>query len=305
MNGRTAWLLRLGLGIAIIGAVIWFSDPAAIGRHLRGADWRIAVPAIAGVVGVHVIGAATWRLLGRGLAGVELPWRRAIRLYYAAQALGTLTPGAVGGDAYRMWAMRPAGAGWRGAALPVIAQRVLSYVSAGVLAAAAAFAMPVSTNARLALLAVPALAIAAGGAAWVLYRRRWSGGERATPPPVVRRALAVAAAQSVAFHAMAAVFGLGIILSLDSSVDLPAALAALMVIRVAAILPLTPAGIGFQEGAFALLLPQAGVSAEAALAASALNRVAMLITLAIGLAAAADARGEARQPHAELEAARP
>lgn len=299
MSGRTVWLLRLGLGVAIIAAIAWFSDPAAIARHLSEADWRIAAPAIAGVVGVHLVGAATWRLLGRGLAGVDLPWWLAARLYYAAQAIGTLTPGAVGGDAYRMWAMRPGESGWRAAALPVIAQRVLSYVSAGVLAAAAAFVMPVPATARIALLAVPALAIAAGGAAWVIYQRRWSAGARATTPAVVRRVIAIAAAQSVAFHALAAIFGLAIILSLDSSINLPGALAALMVIRVAAILPLTPAGIGFQEGAFALLLPQAGVSAEAALAASALNRVAMLVTLAIGFAMATDARAEVAQHHAE------
>ena len=94
VSPRVATLARWALALVVVGLLASFVDLGAIGARLAGADLRLAVPAVIGLVLVHVLAATTWRRLLRTLAGVSLGWATALRLYYAAQVLGTITPGA-------------------------------------------------------------------------------------------------------------------------------------------------------------------------------------------------------------------
>lgn len=67
-------------------------------------------------------------------------------------------------------------------------------------------------------------------------------------------------------------------------------------------LPFSVNGLGFQEGALTILLPQVGVASEAALAVSALNRLGLLLSIGFGIAAMATRK---RVSGGEGEAFRP
>jgi hypothetical protein len=68
------------------------------------------------------------------------------------------------------------------------------------------------------------------------------------------------------------------------------------------LLPFSVNGLGFQEGALTILLPQVEVASEAALAVSALNRLGLLLTIGFGIAAMAMGK---RVSGGERETARP
>ena len=78
--------VRWAIAVALVAVVLSRFDLAAVAARLAAVDLLLAGPAIVGLVGIHLVGALTWRRLFDRLAGVRLPWRLAIRHYYAAQA---------------------------------------------------------------------------------------------------------------------------------------------------------------------------------------------------------------------------
>jgi uncharacterized membrane protein YbhN (UPF0104 family) len=289
---RIPWPLRLGAGVVLLAAVLLYYDVAAAASALGETRWWLAAPAIAGLVAVHLLGAVAWRTLAVTLTSSELRWGTAIRTFYAAQAIGTITPAGIGSDAYRARATWTDRRTWKRALAPVAVHRAASYLSLALLAAVAALFVPVAGTVRLGLAAIPVLAIVAIGAVVIA---RWRG---RTTGIVVDRAAALATVTAVAlmgaFHVIAVGLTCVLVVALQPGVEVATVVAALMVARMATFLPLTPAGIGLQEGAFALLLPEAGVSAEVAVAASALTRLAMMATLVVGAVALASGRDRAK-----------
>src|SRR5205814_3593717 len=132
---------RWAMGLAIVGVLLMRFDFGGVVEALRHANMELAVPAIAGLVAMHLVGAATWRPLSARIAGIRLSWWEAVRTYYAAQGIGGLTPGNIGADVYRVYVAGDA-TGWRRALLPVVVQRVTSSIALAVIATLALFTLP-------------------------------------------------------------------------------------------------------------------------------------------------------------------
>ncbi len=299
-------LLRFGPGILIIAVMAVVYDPTKVQQRFEEVNWTIALPALLGLVLVHLLQVQSWRLLARYLTNLEMPWRFAARAYYAGQAFGSLTPGNVGADVYRAYAVDRTQTGWRGALVPIISQRLLSYLGLILLAMAAVAA----TYAYGWLIAIGAL-VCVAAASFVAKAR---GRLRIPGRPLERLTsafLRITALETMprldqflpslvfalCFHALSILLTYFLVLSVAGDVSIVDAIGVLTLARLATMLPFVPYGLGLQEGAFVLVLPGIGVSAEAAIAASLLSRVALLGTIVVGVAAWLTTRRE-RQPEA-------
>jgi uncharacterized membrane protein YbhN (UPF0104 family) len=99
--GRSVWTwVRLGVGAAILGLLVWRLGTDAFVEPLRRIDGWSLVAAAAIAVPTTVCCAWRWRLVSRGL-GSDLPMRQAVAAYYRSQFLNTVLPGGVLGDVNR------------------------------------------------------------------------------------------------------------------------------------------------------------------------------------------------------------
>ena len=97
---RKAWLKGL-VGLALLAAVAYLADPAALLVRLREAEGRWLLLGLVAAFASNVVSAWRWHALAQWLG---LPMRRmdALRWYFQAIGLNVLLPGAVvGGDVYR------------------------------------------------------------------------------------------------------------------------------------------------------------------------------------------------------------
>lgn len=300
---RPARALRWAIGLATLGVVISLIDVTSLGARLGSANHPLAAIALGGLAAVHLIGALSWQRLTERLAGVRLAWPPAVRLYYAAQTLGALTPANLGSDAFRIAALDPK-LGRRRIAVPIVAQRVTSVAALVTLGGLGAIALPIAGFAwfGFALLAVVGLlgGIFAVGLGMGPGLRLGMGGLGIRLSGFAQRigldaaVLATAAARSsflrdgfglaLLFHASALILGLMLVAAVDhASVARPGlVLAALAVARLSLAVPLSPSGIGIQEGVLAVIFVQLGLTPEAAVAATLMNRLALLLTAVIG-----------------------
>jgi uncharacterized membrane protein YbhN (UPF0104 family) len=295
MNPRVARVARWGLAVVAVGLLVSFVDLGSIGLRLAGTDLRLAVPAVIGLVLVHVIAATTWRRLLRDLAGVSLAWATTLRLYYAAQVLGTVTPGNLGADVYRVVAVG-AEAGRAQLAQPVLVQRLTSVVAIVCLAVTGGLFLPIPGLGPFLLVAaaigviLAVVSVAAVGPARdrglvgrLLRRLGWAS----TAIPArerLRGAIRDGFGLGLLFHATSLVLGLVLVRAVDAdaSADPWIVLGALAVARLSLAIPISPNGIGIQEGLLAILFVQLGLPADAAIAAALLNRLGFLLTATVG-----------------------
>jgi uncharacterized membrane protein YbhN (UPF0104 family) len=285
------WLLAL----LVVGLLVSFVDVGSIGTRLAGTDFRLAVPAVFGLVVVHVIAATAWRRLLRTFAGVALGWATTLRLYYAAQVLGTFTPGNLGADVYRVLAVETHATRSQ-LAQPVLVQRLTSVVAIVVLGGVGGLALPMPGREAFLLgaatigiiVAVGSVAVVgvARGHGWrggIAWRLGWndggtSGRER------LWSAIRDGFVLGLLFHGASLLLGLSLVraVDLDASANPSMVLGALAVARLSLAIPVSPNGIGIQEGLLAILFVQLGLPADAAVAAALLNRLGFLLTSAIG-----------------------
>jgi uncharacterized membrane protein YbhN (UPF0104 family) len=276
--------VRWTLAIALLGAVLVAFDPRDSWAHLDATSWWIAVPAVGLLVSVHLLGALTWRLLVHILSGVRLGAAFAVRAYYIGQAFGGLTPANIAADAYRVRALTSGSmAGWTAGVAPVVVQRLGSYAAMAAAGLAASLVVPVAPLTRVVLVALTAFGLAIVAAAWLRRPGRAAG---ARPDPLANRAWlhasAVSCSLGLLFHVIAVAAMLALVRSVTASGEVTGITAALVLARVATLLPLTPSGLGFQEAALAVFLTGAGVSGDAAVAIAALARLAAFATIAVG-----------------------
>jgi glycosyltransferase 2 family protein len=306
-SGRAKWLvLRWAVGIAIVTALVLRFDARGIADELGGADLRLAFPALVGLVAIHIVGAFTWRDLAGRLSAINLGLGEAIRRYYVAQAIGALTPANLGADAYRLIGVEGGDAryGWRQMLLPVLVQRITSSIALAGLGLAALALLPAGGAANGAALAI--LVLAAGSSALIVALQaggRWSrwirwpwhrgpaelSAESADPavkgkagPRAALVAIAVGLGLGLAFHAGSVLLSYVLVLSVGVSASPVTVLACLVVARLSILIPISPSGLGIQEGALSLLFLSIGLPAETALAASLLNRLALIATTLLG-----------------------
>ncbi len=287
---------RIALGVALLGLVLLTADLPSVLRHLAAANPWLVVPAIAGLAAVHLIAALGWRAIVAALTGSVLPPAAAVRAYYAAQALGGITPANVGGDLYRAAAMRAHGHGWGAAVLPIVVQRATSYAALGALSLAAlAILAGAGVSASMILVAVAAVGIVVAVAIVLLvpppalagmHRRLIGlvGGAPATGegPVALRGAAWIGLGNGLAFHALAIGLTWAVLIAVDPALATLPTLAAVAVARLSLAIPISPSGIGLQEGALAALVAATGGPVDAAVAGMLLARLGLLLTTGIG-----------------------
>ena len=287
---------RIALGGGLMALVLLTADLPSVLRHLAAANLWIVVPAIIGLAAVHLVAALGWRAIVAALTGHEMAPAAAVRAYYAAQALGGITPANVGGDLYRAAAMRAGGHAWGAAVLPIVVQRATSYAALGALSLVAlAVLAAAGVSAGLILVAVIAVGLVAAVAVVLLvpppalagvHRRllRLVGGTRDAPerPVAVRGAAQIGIANGFVFHALAIGLTWAVLVAVDPALATIPTLAAVAVSRLSLAIPLSPSGIGLQEGALAALVAAAGGPVDAAVAGMLLARLGLALTTGIG-----------------------
>jgi uncharacterized membrane protein YbhN (UPF0104 family) len=292
---RIGVLLRWAVAAALLVALASLVDLGGIASRLGAVNVGLAVPAIAGLVAVHTIAAFSWRRLTASLAGIRLGARSSLRRYYEAQAFGTVTPANLGADVYRVVA---SGATADRARLmgPIIVQRLTSIVALLTLGFLGAVVLPIDGKPPYlvamavtgALLVAGTLAVLAAPARWQLGRGliRRLGFEAIGTSTGGRLGSAVrdGVGLGLVFHASSLALGLLLVLAVDASIAdrAVAVLGALAVARLSLAVPLSPNGLGLQEGLLAVLFVQLGLAPETALAAALLNRMAFLAVAGIG-----------------------
>jgi uncharacterized membrane protein YbhN (UPF0104 family) len=296
MSARTRRAARWLVGIGLLVILLAVLDVGQIGARLASVHLGLALPAIAGLVGVHLIAVASWRRLGANLADVDLEWPNAIRLYYAGLAVGTVTPGNIGSDVYRVTALGNRAAFGRLTRVVVI-QRLTSLgavVSLGVLGALALpidglgpFALLVGAFGVALAIAVVVLSSTAGrfGSLGAAVLRRLGLDDAGSFGGRMRSAVVDGFGFGLVFHVASVLLGYVLVGAVDpalASQQPVVVLAALAVARLSLAIPISPNGIGVQEGLLGVLFLQAGLSPETAIAASLLNRLALLGAAALG-----------------------
>ena len=138
MTGHLFRAWRFAVGVIVLLIVLVGVDPAAVGSALMNADVTLVLVGVIGLTAVHLVPAAGWRAIHGRTSGRWLPWRRTIPLFYAAQAIGGVTPANLGGDVHRAAALRRSGQQWDAAVAPLLVQRATSYLALSAIAIAAA-----------------------------------------------------------------------------------------------------------------------------------------------------------------------
>ena len=278
--------VRWGVGAALLVVVLVQVGGGGGGvlDLLGTADLAIALPAIAGLVAVHLLGAATWRLLQSRVSGWAPAWPATIRTYYVAQGIGGLTPANFGSDVYRVAAVRGQLA-WSDAALPIVLQRVVSSAALAALGVVGLALLSTRMPAVVWMAGSTAIVLVVAAAAVSVARRRAISVRPATPSNGVGMwtvTLVSAFALGLAFHAVSLALALAIVASISPVAAPLPILGALAVARLSLLVPLTPSGLGVQEGLLAVLFVGVGQPADVAIAASLLARLSLLATTLMG-----------------------
>ncbi len=288
------WLL----GCAIVAFLLLRFDAGAVARALQHVDFRLAAPAILGLIAVHLIGAVAWHDLSIRLAHVRLRWGPTITHYYAAQAVGSITPANLGADAYRLAAGRHPDGGWATLLVPIVVQRVTSQVALSLVALGAVAVLPGSASTIQILLIGAGLFIGSAGVLVLFRHHRLLGGLARLLPKRMRpglrantvptrdwlAALTNGTSLALAFHLVSVALVYGLVVALGGYREPGPVLACIAIARLSIVIPLSPSGLGFQEAALSVLFTQIGLSPELALATAILNRLALLGTMALGAA---------------------
>jgi glycosyltransferase 2 family protein len=287
------------LGIALLLAVIVGVSPGAIGDRLGSADLRLVVVAVLGLAAIHAVPAIGWRAILGTTTGIWMPWRTALALYYAAQAIGGITPANLGGDLHRAATLRGSGHGWSVSVAPLIVQRATSYLALSGLSLVALAIVAARAELAGTIVAIGgAFAGAVGLVAWLLLApprplrgaharmARIVGGIPEDGDGRVQRlgaATVIGLVQGVGFHAVSIALTWLLVLSIDPTMPAGSVLAALTVTRLSLAVPVTPSGLGIQEGALALLFTALGLAPDVALAAMLLARLSLVLTTGVGV----------------------
>jgi glycosyltransferase 2 family protein len=295
-GSRLVLAARWGLGCAIVAFLLVRFDFRAVAGTLGHVDLRIAAPAILGLVGIHLLGAVAWHDLSIRLADVRLGWWQTISHYYAAQAVGSVTPANLGADAYRLAAVRGPARGWATLLLPIVVQRVTSYFALGLVALAAVALLPGSPSTLPIVLACIGFILAASVVVLFIRRPHLFGGALRLLPQRMRpdlrgprhtarqwiAALTSGTSLALAFHLGSIAMVYLLVVALGGHAAAGPVIASIAVARLTILIPLSPSGLGFQEAALSVLFLQIGLSPEMALATALLNRLALLMTVALG-----------------------
>jgi uncharacterized membrane protein YbhN (UPF0104 family) len=288
--------LRVLVSAALLVAVITYADAGEIAKALRDGNWAWMVVALPLTGVAVVVGALRWWLLLEG-ADIHIPARKSVRPFAVSVVLNLLLPTAIAGDAVRTWVVGRESGRLLGSAAATIIDKLTALTCLVVLGWAAYAvdhdAVPQAAIVAFAwltggLVAAAALAaLAAAGVRPILHRlperaalmireswrmiRGWAGSMRL-----------VATVVAFGLIYQAAVIALLVLVAKTVGFELPFAFAAVTsaVVLVATLIPVSVGGFGIREGAFVLLLGEAGISAADATLVSLLSVVTILVVSA-------------------------
>jgi len=278
---------RWAIGLALLAVLLARFDLAAVAGALSGVDLWVAIPALSGLVAVHLVAGATWWLLTCQLTGERMPWGRTLRTYYIAQGIGGLTPGNVGSDAYRLLAPETEG-GWRRRLGPIAVQRITSSLALAGLGCLALSWLPLRGLAPLVVGSALVLAIGTSAVMLLISRRApwWRSSDAPAGPgraSGLSRGTLCGLVGGAAFHVASLIFGLLIVAAITPVPSPLQVLACLAVARLAILVPISPSGLGIQEAGLSFLFVAIGMDPAVALAAALLSRAALVATTLLGV----------------------
>jgi uncharacterized membrane protein YbhN (UPF0104 family) len=284
-------LLRLVAGVIVLWFLVRQLGAAPFGDGLRAVTWRAVAAAVTLTALTTLCSAWRWRVVARAL-GVDIGLPAAAGAYYRSLFLNSVLPGGVLGDVHRAVTHgRRAGDVARGVravawerlcgqviqavvtvavllTVPSPVRPVLPYILAGVAGVAGCAALVVYGAARRgrSRLTRAARAVAADLRRGLLAPRVW--------PQVTLASVLVVAGHTATFVIAARVAG--------CTAPLGELVALLMVVQVAAVIPLSIGGWGLREGAAAWAFAAAGLGAANGVTVSTLYAVLMLAAVAPG-----------------------
>lgn len=304
LRRRGPLLLRILVSAALLGAVLAWVDVGEVAQEVKDGHWGWFAAAVGIMCLAAVVGAVRWWLLLRG-AEMDVSVRRAVQTFAAGLLLNSVLPTSVGGDAARAWLVgRESGRLIRAATatiadkatavgcLFIVAWAVLVFDRAQMPGSVIAVLVWVSVG----LLAVLAIAVAVAAGVRPVVRR--FPGRIAS---LIREVWTTIRIWGRSPRLIAGLLGLGVlyqVLALVAlvlvawtvGVELSFALAAVVapIVIVATLMPISVGGLGVREGAFVLLLGEAGIGGAEATVVSLLSAVAVLLAgAAVMLLAAA------------------
>ena len=284
-------LLRLVVGVAVLWFLVRQVGAAPFEDGLRAVTWQAVVAAVTLTVLTTVCSAWRWRVVARALgADIDLP--SATGAYYRSLFLNSVLPGGILGDVHRAVTNgRRAGdvaQGVRAVAwerlcgqviqavvtavvlltLPSPVRPALPYVLAGIAGVAGCAALVVGIAARRgrSRLTRAARTIAADLRRGLLVAGVW--------PQLTLASLLVVAGHTATFVVAARVAG--------CTAPLGELIALLMVVQIAAGIPLSVGGWGPREGAAAWAFAAAGLGAANGVTVATLYAVLMLVAVSPG-----------------------
>jgi glycosyltransferase 2 family protein len=311
--------VRLAVSAALLAILAVAIDWSLVADRLRAGRWEYFAAAVGAMASALLVGAARWHELLAG-AGIDTPRRRSLRAYMIGTFSNNFLP-QLGGDAARAWLVAPPGGLARATTTALIDRLTALACLVAVAWAAIALGAPVPRTLVLALLVTTALGVA--GAVSVAVA--WRGG-----PALLRRLPALgrfrgplgevgaAAAGTVRDRrTVAAVVGLGVVYQLLAvlstwlvaravGVDVPYGVlaAAIPVVLVLTLIPISVGGFGLREGGFVVFLADAGVGASDATLVSVLSVAVLALASLPGAVALLTPAPRPATPHATTQARR-
>ncbi len=286
-----AFAIRIGLGIAVVGALLWYYNPRPIFRILsrESPAWFASAGGL--YLAGQVMSAYRWQLLAE-ILGLNGPFKEFLAYYFVGVFTNLFVPGLIGGDAARAVYLGKRHGRMTEAFASAIADRGLGLLALFWLAAIAAiflnFAhLPRSVTVPSAIVGAVALAGFVAGP----YLAR-------LVPRLPSRLRGVAVAVPYLEHPVLLLPAIGLSLLLQISLavcqcmlarglgltaPLTLFLLCVPIANVVASLPLTLNGLGLRESAYLVLLGMGGVARDDAIA---LGLLWFAVTMLVGLTGA-------------------
>jgi glycosyltransferase 2 family protein len=300
VSGARSFVLRLAMGVGILGLVLLLVDVSDVWTVLAGLDLWLVLLAFAFLLSTRVlVGLKWWLLLGGRSAAVSYPVVQ--RAIFLADYQALLFPNTLAVDAMRLVLLRHHPRGMTYMAATILADRVVNVMVAAGLALLGMLlvqVLPIGAAiepAALGIVVGTALALLAAGAALLsppLFALVMLVLERVLAHGPLRRPTMAIAAKARQLHSamttvlthpetLRKVIGISVLVTLARAAHvycLFASLGALLavlpmlavypIIMLFVLLPISLLGIGVQDGAFIFFFGSLGVPPSTALAAS-------------------------------------
>lgn len=305
-----SFILRVGLGAAIVAFLLWHYDARPALRTLAREDISFFVATVALYVAGQVMSAYRWRLMAAAL-GVHESFSDFLSYYFVGMFTNLFVPGLVGGDAARAYYLGRKSHRMPEAIASAVADRGYGLLALFWFAAAVAIVLNrglLPASIITPVLAVGALMLAAYVASPLVARAAQWG------PRPLRRAVGIVApylhhpasvlipiALSVVLQASLAICQYLLALGLGIRLPLTVFLLIVPITNVVASLPITLNGLGVRETAYLMLFGMAGLGRNDAIALGLLWFAATMIGGLFGAIAFITTEVPAIHRHPEMD----